>query len=117
MFTLTAVAAILSIPHLAVIYWGVNIAHLEYKTMMAVNGAVALVTAVILRVTSPEWKPRLMSTLKSESAKNEAVMDVLGMFGAFAVSALISNVMLSRQYGVAGWLGLIGTNTLVSWIV
>jgi hypothetical protein len=103
--------------HLAVVYYAVEVARLDYKTMMILNGAVAMGAAVLARALEPEWKPAFMATIQADKREGRLMSDGGGMVLALIASSMASLWLMGRRYGAAGWLGAIGVNAVVNAVV
>ena len=114
---LTAIGIFLAGTHLAAVYLGTDVLHLEYPQLLALNVGITVVMALISRVMMPSWKPRVESALKQEARAGSAVADVGGMFLMFIIGAALSAALVYRRYGAIGWLGVVGSSALVNWLV
>jgi hypothetical protein len=113
MLELTIAALILSIPHLAVIYYGIHIMKLTYAQIFALNTAISVASAIAVKVFEPEWKAKMKQIYKKEGGP-EFGIDALLMVAVFIVSAILSAVLMYRAYGLGAWAGLFGANVAVA---
>jgi hypothetical protein len=110
---LVHIALVFVAAHLLVVYYGVYVARLEYAQVIALIATVSVVSSVLVRLTEPEWKPRLVAAIQSDERQGRAFADVLGMIGVFIGGSLVSAFMIGRRYGWTGWLGAVGTQAAV----
>lgn len=103
--------------HLAALYFGVFVFRLEYAQIMALNVGTAIAMSLVIRVSAPIWKDRLIAALKQEAHDGSALRDAIAMLLTVIAASLASAVILFRRFGPVGWLGLVGSSALVNWLV
>lgn len=116
MFELTIAAFVISATHVAAVYVGTDILHLDYTPLIGFNVALGIIMSVLLRITLPEWKPALIQALRQDTMP-EATADVLGMIALFMAGSSASGFLLYRRFGIAGWLGMVGSSAVVNYLV
>lgn len=117
MYDLFLVGLLLGGSHLAVAYGAAEVWKLDYKTYLAVTVGVGLAMAFVLKMVAAGWKNSISAVMKEEYREGELPLDVLLFFGTLIVSGILSAVIVSRRYGLAGWAGAVGVNWLASWLV
>jgi hypothetical protein len=117
MYELFLVGLILGGSHLAVSYGAAEVWKLDYKTYLTVSVGVGLAMAFLLKIMATGWKDSIAAVLKEEYREGELPLDVLMFFGTLIVSGILSAVIVSRRYGLAGWAGAVGANWLASWLI
>lgn len=116
MFELTLAALMMASAHVGAVYVGTDILRLSYIQILAFNIALGIVISILIQVTLPEWKPKLEAELRQDTLF-ESSADVLGMIAVFMAGSSISGFLLYRRFGIAGWLGMIGSSALVNYLL
>ena len=116
MFDLTLAALMMVTAHVGAVYVGTDILRLTYIQVLGLNVALGIAISILTQVMLPEWKPKLEAEL-SQDTTFEASADVLGMIAVFMAGSSASGFLLYRRFGIAGWLGMIGSSALVNYLV
>jgi hypothetical protein len=103
--------------HLAVVYVLIHVMRLPYGRFLAAQFVATLVLGAIANAMAPTWKKSMMAALDAEKRQGRLGTDILLMFGAVIVSALISAGMIYSAYGVGGVLGSVGAALLANALV
>jgi hypothetical protein len=117
MLELASIAVILGGVHLWTAVALAYVLRLPYKQFLAWNTGIAAVLAVALRVSEPAWKDRIGAVLSLEKRQGELSEDALATLVILVSSGLAYTWVISQQYGLEGWLGLVGANTIVNAIL
>ena len=117
MLELTTVAILLGGVHLGMAVALAYVLRLPYKQFLAWNTGIAAVLAVVLRISAPAWKDRIGAVLSLEKRQGELPSDALAALVILVASGFAYTWVISRQYGLEGWLGLVGANTIVNAIL
>jgi hypothetical protein len=116
MFDLTLAALVLTVPHVALMYAAANVWNLDYKTVLLYNGVTALISTILAGLISPAWKAKAEAAINREKAAGDLGEDLLGAFAVIVAGAVASNMIVSRRYGMKGWLGLVAENTVLGFL-
>jgi hypothetical protein len=103
--------------HLAALYFGIFVFRLEYAQILTLNVGLVVAMSLLIRISLPLWKDRLVAALKREARDGEALPDALAMVLTVLGTSLASAVILFRRFGAVGWLGLVGSSALVNWLI
>lgn len=116
MFELTLAALMMATAHVGAVYIGTDVLRLSYIQILGFNVALGIAISILTQATLPEWKPKLEAEL-SQDTVFESSADVLGMIAVFMAGSSISGFLLYRRFGIAGWLGMLGSSALVNYLV
>ena len=117
MFDLLLGALLISGSHVAVAYGAAEVWKLEYKMYLAATIGVSLVVALLLKVTTSQWKNSLKSVISQEYREGELPIDVILALLVLVAGSIVSAYIVYRRYGILGWAGAFVSQMGVSWIV
>jgi hypothetical protein len=116
MFDLTLAALMMVTAHVGAVYVGTDILRLGYVQILGLNVALGIAISILTQVTLPEWKPKLEAELSRDTVI-ESSADMLGMIAVFMAGSSASGFLLYRRFGVAGWIGMLGSSALVNYLM
>jgi len=117
MYDLTLAVGIMVSVHIIFVVIGIYVLRLDYNAFLGMMVGAGLVSAIVTKFYAESWKDRFLTAVKQESREGELGKDLLYAIGVLLVGSILSGVLLYRRYGIGGWLGLLGANTVVNAVV
>jgi hypothetical protein len=114
MYDITLAALIFAIPHVALLYYCAYVWRVEYKTLISIIVVATVITAFIAKAVAPLWWERIKAAIEAETSSNELTADSIMGALVFLASTIVSNQIIVRRYGYAGWAGVFGVTTLLN---
>jgi len=117
MYDITLAIGVMVAVHLSFIVIGIHVLRLDYNAFLGMMVGAGLIGAIISKFVAASWKDKFQMAIKQESQSGVLLKDSLYAVVIMLGGAAVSATLLYRRYGIGGWLGLLGANTLVSAIV
>ena len=99
MYELIHVALIFGVAHVVFVWAAVDGLGLTYTQLLAANLVSGMLSAVFAKQLYATWRDRLLRAMRLEAADGELAVDLLLALGIFAVTGVISAVIIARRFG------------------
>jgi hypothetical protein len=103
--------------HLAVVYVLIFLLRLPYGRFLVAQFVATLLIGAIANAVVPGWKKNMSAALQTEKRQGSLGKDILLMFSAVIVSAIINAGMIYSAYGAGGVIGSAGAALLANWLI
>jgi hypothetical protein len=117
MYDITLALSVMVAVHLSFIIIGMYVLKLDYNAFLGMMVGAGLVSSIIAKFVASSWKTKFQAAIKQEEQSGELLRDALFGVAIMFGGAFLSATLLYRRYGLGGWLGLLGANTVVNAIV
>ena len=117
MYDLILVALVIGGVHFAIAFVAVEVLNLSYTQYLTMIGVTGFISALIVKGMVFAWKDRIGAVLRGEEKDGELLADVLGFFAVLFGFGFASIYIVTRKYGLKGYVGALGVNLLVNAVV
>ena len=117
MYDLALAIGIMVAIHLSFVIVGIYVLRLDYNAFLGMMVGAGLVSGILTKIFAESWKDKFQAAIKQESQSGVVLKDSLYAALIMIGGTIVSATLLYRQYGIGGWLGLLGANTVVNAVV
>jgi hypothetical protein len=117
MYDLSLAIGIMVAIHLSFVIVGIYVLRLDYNAFLGMMVGAGLVSGILTKIFAESWKDKFQAAIKQESQSGVVLKDSLYAALIMIGGTIVSATLLYRQYGIGGWLGLLGANTVVNAVV
>lgn len=117
MYDISLAVGIMVAIHISFILIGIHVLRLDYNAFLGMMVGAGLVSGILAKLLAASWRDKFVAAIKQEEQGGEVGWDFLYAVLILTAGGIVSGVILYRRYGISGWLGLLGANTVVNAIV